>query len=272
MKKYFLISVFILAVSAVKPQISIYGGYNSLFSNYTTFNTFVDSYNAYQTDMLSKCGHSGFMGGYTAGVTYSAMVFLCDINYNQIFCTRTAKFQDGGSRRMDLKYNYIVTGIGIGKQFEKIGIWAVGYLNFGDIYLNSYYEFQDGSKDIGSTRQLNGCYVGMVAMKFMYGIKTSIKVVKNLNLLIYAGYMAKNSLGWKDDYSHFTLQDLSYGKMLDGRMDEIPTDYKKYWELGGTTYAYRTYTDKWNSTVGCDLGGFNLSIGIKWDIPGTKTE
>ncbi len=272
MKKTTIILFLIFAGITVKPQISIYSGYNSLFSNYTTFNTFIDSYNSYQQDLSSGAGHSGFMSGYNWGVSYSAMVFYFDINYSQIFCSRTSAFQNGTSRQFDLKYNHINTGIGLGKQAEKFGIWAVGYLDFGDIYLKTYYVYKDGSKDISMTHQLSGCYVGMVAMKFIYGVKASISLTEHLGLSIFAGRMAKNNLSWKDSDTHIALQDLNSGKLLDGLMDEIPTDYAKYWELGGTTYAYRNYTTAKDSNVGCDLGGFNLSVGIKWDIPGTKIE
>lgn len=273
MKKFIILLFLVFAALSAKPQLSFYGGYNTLLSSYPTMNKFLDSYNTSQASTLSKSpGHFGMMNGYNAGIIWSMSVFYFDIGFSQIFSGQKAEFNTGDSRHFKLKFNYENVGIGFGKQTEKFGIWAVGNLIFGDIYMRTYYEYKDGSRDIGPSHQLNGNYVGIVAMKQSYGIKAQVPIAKNLNVLVYLGYLTGYNLCWKKDNLHFYLSDINYPKMTYDQMYEIPTDYVKYWELGGTSSAYHGYTSDKNSYVGCDLGGLNLSIGVKWDIPGTKIE
>ncbi len=251
-KKIIYIFLLLFVTLFLKGQLSLSVVYLNFNLKYPSFNNFADSYNMYNNSLI-KNGIQPFpkANGYHADISFTYIFMTLDFGYNRLWTSTTTNFNDNNLRRFDFFYRFVDFTIGFGYSINNFGAFLMGGWCFGNTSLTTYYEYPDGSEDIGLSRQLNGVYEGSVTMQAIYGIKVTIPVTRNLNIFCRYERMAK---AMDDD-----LTDMHPGRMLGENTSfiNIPQDYAGYWAAGGQSYNYE------GEYVKNDFKGWRLLIGIR---------
>ncbi|GAB4278645.1 MAG: hypothetical protein Kow0068_02340 [Marinilabiliales bacterium] len=234
-------------------------------------NDFRKSFNTCLSDQIEKDFKPFSLGkGYELGLSYQLGVMYFNImKYNQLFYSRTVKYNTGNKRHFNLKYNYYESGLGFGyHNKEGLSIIACGGIQSGNIVLTSYYEYSDGSKDIGASKILNGKYNCLVSMKPTAGIFVNIPFNDVISFYAEIDYVFDYNIRFKDGSLKFYMEDINKEKVMRGQLWEIPRDYVAFWNEGGTWLGYDSAYG--NYYVEGDLSGLQINFGIKFSIPETS--
>lgn len=261
-----------LSVTA-NAQLCISGGTRAMYTSYATMNDFRTSFNSYLSDRIDRELKPFTLGkGYELGLTYQLGVMYFNIvSYSQLFYSRTVKYKTGEMRHFDLRLNSYTSGLGFGYcNDDDVSFYIVGNLMTASAILKTYYEYNDGSIDMGPSHQLNGRYTCLISMKPTVSARYSMPLTENLSFYGNLEYVFAYNIRFDKGNLKFYMYDLNEEKMMANQMSELPCDYEKYYELGGTWSAYYSQGD--NNYVEGDISGFMLTLGVKYNIPGTKVE
>lgn len=249
-------------------QLSLVAGPKMLFTGYSTYNEFRNSFNSYNQDIIDKELKPFSIGkGYQIGLTYElGLMFFNICTYNKLLYSRSVLYNEGNKRHFDLKFNHFSTGLGFGygKQ-EEMGFWLYCNLNSGSLILKTYYKYADGSKNFSPSKIVNGKYTCLVSMKPSIVARFIYPLMENLSLFADVEYYFPYNIRFKEGTLKFYLYDIDDDKIMNDGMSCLPTEYDTYMEMGGRWSDY--YSEYGNKWVEGDISGLDISIGVKFDLP-----
>ena len=215
---------------------------------YKSFNTFRKSYNSYY-DLNKEVAPPSFGYGWSCDLSTTVKNSNIEFCFGDVYSHTYGELSSGNKRHFLLRMNFIDIGAGTGFTAENWKIFFMGSLIFTKQVIKSYYEFKDGTIDLGLAHKLNGYYDAYTGIKTTLGIKGHCHISRWAGLNMRLQWICTNgSIG--------ELNDKNPAKFSQNRMNSLPVDVETFFDNGGTGGGYDgTYIE-------ADMGGLMLSFGL----------
>jgi len=211
MKKYSLLFFLFIVMrsSAQEILVALHLEGKAGYTHGTSFQKFVDSYNALNNTNKTKLGNFGPTTGYSFGADAIQHGILIGYYQHRVSATASSKVNDYYSREFRFKQNTYGADFGYGKNKKTIGI--IGFLGIyvANINIISDFKYRDGYRSIGTEGSLNlpvplvlpplsagARYLVPVRSRILYTInsypKTGVPILQPVVMLIIKGNMFRH--------------------------------------------------------------------------------
>jgi hypothetical protein len=228
------ISISSLFATAQDFAIDAFGGVGLSYINNSSYNQFTESYERYTQPTNTFNAKSNTKPSFKLGlVSYFGnisfeMGYTNHLGFNQHF-----DFAEG-TRKFNMSYSSLktVTSIVLSGNDESRPVMTAGLIiGMGGMRMRSYFQYPDGTKSMGSEKDLNGIFD-------QYTTEFGLELKYNLWLSNQAALYAKASMSLMrhvtDMEFHSYLRSISMSLPL----EYLPTDYEEYMNNGSVAYNY----------------------------------
>ncbi|MBU0486932.1 MAG: hypothetical protein KKA07_09080 [Bacteroidetes bacterium] len=262
MKKIILISVSLLCFCSAHSQLGFSAGLRTGFVNSPDFRTFANSYNQVMVDDISKkLGGFSPSFGWTINADFRISSLFTGMRLNRIGGGKAiVEYKNTSKRHFLFHQNLFVaeTGVGFGEGGSLVAITAG--LVVGTDYIESYFEYPDGTISYGKDKLLNGVYQDS-HFGYLVCLHLGIPIGETISAYCNAEYL----FGGAGGSSKSTLDDAHNDKKMDGAFswaEGLPLDYEEYL-LNDPNFEYDV-----EKYVRGTINGLRLEVGIRIQIGG----